>query len=212
MPSSIKRTNRKPVGSVRSARSRPAGRSPASGRFVLRLDAALHDLLRRDARAAGVSLNDWCGRTLAAPNVGGFDASGVVLAIRAWLGDDLEGVVLHGLFARGELAAGSDIDLLAVVRPGRPITRALYREWEERASAWAGREIDLHVVQLPGANDRVSGSWAEAAVCGIVLYDRNLAVARTLIGIRERIASGRLVRRMAQGQPYWIDEDADAQP
>jgi hypothetical protein len=58
----------------------------------------------------------------------------------------------------------------------------------------------------------VSGSWAEAAVCGIVLYDRSLAVSRRLIAIRERIAAGRLVRRMSQGQPYWIDEDADAQP
>jgi hypothetical protein len=57
----------------------------------------------------------------------------------------------------------------------------------------------------------VSGSWAEAAVCGIVLYDRNLALSRRLIGIRERIAAGGLVRRMAQGQPYWIDEGFDAQ-
>lgn len=195
----------------RSGRLR-AARSPASGRFVLRLDTRLHDVLRRDALAAGMSLNDWCGRTLSAPGAAGRDASGVVLAIRSWLGDDLEGVVLHGSFARGEHATGSDIDLLAVVRPEKPINRRLYRDWEARASAWDGRAIDLHVVHLPASDDRVSGSWAEAAVCGIVLYDRSLAVSRRLIGIRERIAAGRLVRRMAQGQPYWIDEDADAQP
>lgn len=191
---------------------RATGRSPASGKFVLRLDARLHDLLRRDALDAGLSLNDWCSRTLAAPGAGGLDALGVVLAIRSWLGDDLVGVVLHGSFARDELTAASDVDLLAVVRPGRPITRALYREWEDRTPAWEGREVDLHVVHLPKPDDRVSGSWAEAAVCGIVLYDRKLAVSRRLISIRERIAAGRLVRRMAQGQPYWIDEDADAQP
>lgn len=189
-----------------------AATAPASGRFVLRLDTRLHSALRRDALAAGVSLNDWCSRTLAAPGSGGLDDAGVVLAIRSWLGDDLQGVVLHGSFARGEHATGSDIDLLAVVGPERPITRGLYREWEGRAAAWNGRAIDLHVVHLPAAGDHVSGSWAEAAVCGIVLYDRSLAVSRRLIGIRERIAAGRLVRRMAQGQPYWIDEDADAQP
>jgi len=207
MPRSI--TSRRSGLATRSARRAGA---PPSGRFVLRLDTRLHDVLRRDALAAGVSLNDWCGRTLAAPGAGGLDDSGVVLAIRAWLGDDLEGVLLYGSFARGEHTTGSDIDLLAVVGPERPITRGLYREWEGRAAAWNGRAIDLHVVHLPTAGARVSGSWAEAAVCGIVLYDRSLAVSRRLIAIRERIAAGRLVRRMSQGQPYWIDEDADAQP
>lgn len=195
--------------------SHPGGRrpeSPASGRFVLRLDPRLHDVLRRDALLAGVSLNDWCSHALAAPGAGGFDAAGVLVEIRAWLGDDLEGVLLHGSFARGDHIAGSDIDLLAAVKGGVPITRGLYREWESRTATWSGRAIDLHIVHLPAAGDRVSGSWAEAAVCGIVLYDRSLAVSRRLIGIRERIAAGRLVRRMAQGQPYWIDEDADAQP
>jgi predicted nucleotidyltransferase len=177
----------------------------------LRLDARLHDLLRQDALKAGVSLNEWCGRMLAAPGAGGVAAAEVVLSIRSWLGDDLEGIVLHGSFARDDLSTTSDVDLLAVVRSGRPITRALYREWEKRALAWDGREVDLHFVHLPTADDRVSGSWAEAAVCGIVLYDRNLALSRRLIGIRERIAAGGLVRRMAQGQPYWIDEGFDAQ-
>jgi predicted nucleotidyltransferase len=177
----------------------------------LRLDARLHHLLRQDALTAGVSLNEWCGRILAAPGTCGVAASEVVLSIRSWLGDDLEGIVLHGSFARDDLSTASDVDLLAVVGPGRPITRALYREWEERARAWDGREVDLHFVHLPTADDRVSGSWAEAAVCGIVLYDRDLALSRRLIGIRERIAAGGLMRRMAQGQPYWIDEGFDAQ-
>jgi len=72
--------------------------------------------------------------------------------------------VLHGSFARDDFSTTSDVDLLAVVRPGRPITRALYRECEEKARAWDGREVDLHFVHLPTADDRVSGSWAEAAV------------------------------------------------
>jgi hypothetical protein len=34
---------------------------------------------------------------------------------------------------------------------------------------WEGREVDLHCVHLPAPGDPVSGSWAEVAVCGIVL-------------------------------------------
>jgi len=67
-------------------------------------------------------------------------------------------------------------------------------------------------VHLPAPEDRVSGSWAEAAVCGIVLYEKDLAVSRRLIRIREHIAAGGLLRRMSQGQPYWIYEAPDAQP
>ncbi|MFM8951852.1 MAG: nucleotidyltransferase domain-containing protein [Planctomycetaceae bacterium] len=194
-------------------RRRSTVRSRASGKFVLRLDPRLHGLLREAAHAAGVSLNDWCGRTLTAPGAGGLDAaSNAVLPIRSRLGSDLEGVIIYGSFARGELATGSDVDLLVVIAAGVPITRSLYREWEGAVPSWNGREVDLHFVHLPDPADRVSGSWAEAAVCGIVLYDRDLAVSRRLIAIRERIAAGELVRKMAQGQPYWIHEDHDAQP
>jgi len=198
------------VGARRAGR--PAGRSGASGRFVLRLDPGLHGLLRDEAQAAGLSLNDWCGRTLAAPGAGGLDAApGVVLTIRSRLGSDLVGVILYGSFPRGTLTSGSDVDLLVVLEAGVPITRSLYREWEGAVPAWNGREIDLHFVHLSAPDDQVSGSWAEAAVGGIVLYDRELAISRRLIAIREHIAAGGLVRRMSQGQPYWIHEAPDAE-
>ncbi|MFZ4746256.1 MAG: toxin-antitoxin system HicB family antitoxin, partial [Sphingomonas sp.] len=78
-------------------RAQPA----ASGTFVLRLDPRMHAVLRGDAAAAGTSLNDWCGRVLAAPGGGGLEpAAHVVLALRARLGDDLVGVVAYGSFTR----------------------------------------------------------------------------------------------------------------
>jgi len=194
-------------------RRRTTARSAASGRFVLRLDPQLHGLLREDARAAGVSLNAWCSSTLAAPGAAGLEAAaGVVQAIRSGLRDDLVGVVVYGSFARGELAAGSDVDLLVVLGEGVPITRALYRQWEGVLPAWNGREIDLHFVHLPDPVTRVSGSWAETAVGGIVLFEYELRVSRRLIRIREQIAAGGLTRRISQGQPYWIHEAIDAQP
>ena len=156
-----------------------------------------------------VGINAVC--LLAAAGGAGLEpASKVVLAIRARLGVDLLGIVVYGSFARGELAVGSDVDLLVVLSGRRPITRALYRELDDLAPDWDGREVDLHFVHLPEAGDPVSGSWAEAAVAGIVLHDRDLTVSRRLGEIRSRIAAGELVRRMAQGQPYWIHERRDA--
>lgn len=192
-------------------RGRRTGPSqPASGTFVVRLDPRLHDALRSDAAAAGTSLNDWCGRVLATAGGGLEPAAKVVLAIRTRLGADLLGVVVYGSFARGELAAGSDVDLLVVLAARVPITRALYREWDRVLPDWDGREVDLHFVHLPESGDPVTGTWAEAAVGGIVLHDPDLTVSRRLIDIRSRIAAGELVRRMAQGQPYWIHEGPDA--
>jgi len=190
----------------RRNRSKP----PASGTFVLRLVPRLHAMLREEAAAAGTSLNDWCGRVLAAPGCGGLEpASNVIRAIRSHQEANLLGVVAYGSFARGELAAGSDVDLLVVLAGRVPITRALYREWEGVVPDWDGREVDLHFVHLPEAGGPVSGTWAEAAVGGIVLHDRDLTVSRRLIDIRGRIAAGEFVRRMAQGQPYWIHECRD---
>ena len=192
-------------------RTKHGSSSAASGTFVLRLDPRLHAVLRHEAVAAGTSLNEWCSRSLAAPGAAGLSAAAeVVVMIRAGLGADLLGVVAYGSFARGELAAGSDVDLLVVLSEGVKITRSLYRQWDGVVPAWEGREIDLHFVHLPDRDDPVSGTWAEAGVCGIVLYDHDLLVSRRLIDIRSRIAGGELTRRMAQGQPYWIHEKRDA--
>ena len=192
-------------------RTKHGSSSAASGTFVLRLDPRLHAVLRHEAVAAGTSLNEWCSRSLAAPGAAGLSAAAeVVVMIRAGLGADLLGVVAYGSFARGELAAGSDVDLLVVLSEGVKITRSLYRQWDGVVPAWEGREIDLHFVHLPDRDDPVSGTWAEAGVCGIVLYDHDLLVSRRLIDIRSRIAGGELTRRMAQGQPYWIHEERDA--
>jgi len=192
---------------------RQTKQAAASGAFVLRLDSQLHAVLRAAAVAAGTSLNEWCRRTLAAPGAGGLAAAGdVVVPLRERLANQLLGIITYGSFARGELSSNSDIDLLVVLADEVAITRSLYRQWEDVLPAWEGRRVDPHFVHLPAAGDRVSGSWAEASVCGIVLFDSDLIVSRRLIEIRSRIAAGELFRRQAQGQPYWVHEDADAQP
>lgn len=60
-------------------------------------------------------------------------------------------------------------------------------------------------VTLPPAGRRVLGVWAEAAIDGVVLFERSLEVSRRLAGVRREIADGRIRRRTVHGQPYWVE-------
>lgn len=184
---------------------RRARRSQASGRFVLRLDPGLHAALRRAALEAGVSLNDYCTQKLAAPGnpaaVAG--ATAVVERAAALFGADLVAVVAYGSWARGEALATSDVDVLVVVEPSAPITRELYRRWDADPLTLDGRPVEPHFVHLPSPDDPPTGLWAEAAIDGIVLFERGMRVSARLAQTRRDIAAGRLVRRIVHGQPYW---------
>ena len=182
-------------------------RSAASGRFVLRLDPGLHAALRGAAELSGVSLNEYCMTKLAAP--GGpsgplLPAAALVERAASVFGADLVGVVVFGSWARDEAVPTSDVDVLLVVDRRRPLRRALYRAWDEAPLRWGGHAVEPHVVHLPEPA-QVGTIWAEAAVDGIVVFERDLAVSRRLAGIRREIAAGRLVRRVVHGQPYWAE-------
>lgn len=182
--------------------------SRASGRFVLRIEPALHDVLRTAAAGAGLSLNDFCARSLAAAGSGMRVLEGaaqvVVRAIEQF-GPSLTGVVAHGSWVRAEAADGSDVDVMIVVDRSVALTRALYRAWDADPVAIADRPVEAHVVQLPDPARPPSALWAEIAIDGIVLFERGLEVSRELIRVRRAIADGRLVRRVAHGQPYWTE-------
>jgi hypothetical protein len=187
---------------------KPRSARDASGRFVLRLSPGLHAALRHAARAAGVSLNDYCVRKLAAPsgNLAAISGAPAVVEQAAELfGDELLAVVAYGSWTRDEATAASDVDILVVVDAGAPITRALYRRWDARPLAWDGRPVEPHFVRLRGRDEGASGLWAEAAIDGIVLFERGLDVSRRLAELRRDVLAGRLVRRMAHGQPYWSE-------
>lgn len=178
-----------------------------SGRFVLRIDPGLHAALRAAARKAGVSLNDYCARKLALPAAAcvADPAAAVVARAVSLFGDDLAGVVVFGSWARGELAEGSDVDVLVVVELRVAIRRALYRAWDADPLSWDSRRVEPHIVRLPEPGTRVSALWAEAAVDGVVLFDPDLSVSRHLVEIRRRVVAGEIVRRRANGQPYWVE-------
>ena len=112
------------------------------------------------------------------------------------------GVLLHGSWVRGEAMATSDVDAIVVVEPRVDLSRPLYRTWDEQPVTWKGHPVDPHFVHPPG-DDTLSGLWAEAAIDGLVLFDRCGQLATTLVHVRRAIADGRLVRRVVQRQPYW---------
>jgi len=186
---------------------RSEDRAPGSpsGRFVLRLDPALHARLRDTAGRLDISLNEYCSRILAAPGSRALVPAGeVIQRLHARFGRNLAGVVVYGSWARGELVSTSDVDLLVVLSPDVPIRRSLYREWDDDDPRWDGRVVEPHFVHLAGVGGEISGTWAEAAVEGIVLLDPELTISRRLMGIRRRIAEGEIVRRLVHGQPYWV--------
>ena len=119
-------------------------------------------------------------------------------------GDGLQAVLLHGSWVRGEATAASDVDALIVVDRSVELDRALYRHWDAEAIAWQGRPVDGHFVHMP-EEGTFSGLWADAAIDGQVLFDRDGSVSEHLLRVRQAIAQGRLVRRVVQGKPYWTE-------
>lgn len=189
-------------------------RRPKSGRFVLRMPPALHAALDGAAQAGGLSLNTYCVRHLATAGlgiVGDKDVTSLVGHAHAVVGDALSGIVLHGSWIREEATPSSDVDALIVVDSGVVLRRALYRAWDaEPIVTWRSRRLDPHFVHPP-EDGEISGLWAEVALDGMVLLDRDWKLAAHLARIRHAIAAGRVVRRVVHGHPYWKEAAQDAE-
>jgi len=176
-----------------------------SGRFLLRLSPQLHAGLRDSAAEAGLSLNEFCVRKLSGPGIDGGPGEAAVGWALDRLGSALVGVVAYGSWARGELADGSDLDLLMVVSDGVALTRDVYREWDSAMLELEGRPVELHFARQPDLGARLSSFWAEVAVDGVVLFERGHDLSKRLAEIRRRIVDERWVRRRVHGQPYWVE-------
>jgi predicted nucleotidyltransferase len=187
--------------------TRPASNA-ASGRFLLRVQQGVHARLQSAAKRLGVSLNEYCDRRLRVPGPAILLEPGAAASLEralAQFNTALAGVLVYGSYARGDATAASDVDLLVVLDPAIALTRTLYREWDDAPVQWQGRHVDPHFLHRPVGRRAAaaSGAWCEAAIDGVVLYERDGAVTRHLAAIRGEIAAGHLVRRSAHGQPYW---------
>ena len=165
----------------------------------------MHAALRK-AEAAGTSLNEYCARKLAEPGLNGSGpADGVVERAASAFSRNLVGILVFGSWARGEVRAGSDVDVLVILGEAVPLRRSLYLEWDSSPLSWEGRRVEPHFVHLPRTGSRPSGLWAEVAVDGVILYERGFEVSRWLVSVRGWIAEGHLVRRWSHGQAYWVE-------
>lgn len=173
---------------------------------LLRLPTRVHAALQAAARDARLSLNEYCTRRLAAPATPlsvSEDAARAVGAAADLLGDNLVSVVLYGSWPAGRAAASSDVDLLVVVERSVRLARGLYRRWDLHPITWNDRPVDPHFAHVPRRDDDPAGLWAEVAVSGVVLFERDDRVSTHLVRVRGAIAEGKLVRKISHGQPYW---------
>ena len=192
--------------------------------LILRIPSSLHQQLKQDARSADLSLNKFC-RSLLSRRVGnpsaektpvsmalGFGGSHQTKLLRdvsmqalETLGDNIEGLVLFGSYARGRQTANSDIDLLVVLNSSMTLDRDVYSHWQPRK--FNGREVAPLFVQIPGEGERIGGLWFEVALDGIVLYDKDLELSRFLSHVRNLVADGQVRRMVTHGHPYWVHSD-----
>ena len=185
----------------------PTRRSPSPvARVLLRLPADLHRLLAKAAEADGLSFNEYCVRRLrtpAQPQQMSEARTAVVRRAQDAFGPRLLGVLALGSWARGEAGATSDIDVLVVIDRNTPLTRDLYRAWDQDPLAVEGRVVDAHFAHPSPAGTTPGAVWCEAAVDGLLWYDRDGQIQQRLAEIRRAIAERRVVRSFAHGQPYW---------
>ena len=177
-----------------------------SGRFVLRIDPGLHGTLREAARSSATSLNEYCARKLAAPGVWlDEEATAIVERAASILGEALVGVVAFGSWVRGEHDSTSDFDVLLIAADNLSVSRRLYRRWDDAPGlSWQGLDVEPHFVHLLPEGEVPSGLWGEVATEGVILFERGFEVSTRLAEVRKRIADGDIVRRFAEGQPYWV--------
>lgn len=185
-----------------------------SGKFVVRLSSDMHASLKRRARLEGVSLNTLCLSAFT-DFLGseGQDRHGEKFPLqqaRDLLGESLEGILLFGSAARGEMRDSSDVDVMIVVSAHLPLSRTLYERWDRGTEEGFGSRLSPHFVHLPEDPDVAGSLWYEAAVDGVVLFDRDGGVARFLRRVRRSMAEGRLRRKTAYGHPYWIKAAQEA--
>ena len=169
-------------------------KAPPVARVLLRLPVDVHRNLATAAAAEGLSFNEFCRlRAPAQPGDTSVVRSLVVDRARATVGDLLLGVVVLGSWARGQAAADSDIDVLIVVDLDVPLTRDIYRAWDRMPLSHDGRAIDAHFVHPSVDGSSPTSLWCEAAVDGLVWYDRDEGLTTRLAQVRRAIAEGRVV-------------------
>jgi len=175
--------------------------------ILVRGDSSLHERVLAAARRHQKSINELCCDRLSVPSSIDGDLYAllrkIVGAADATFPTELVGVVFYGSRARLEARDESDWDFLLVMNNAVALNRDLYRRWDDHFAA-DRNAVEIHFAQLPPSTRMATGFWAEIALDGIILYERDFAISRHLIAVRHDIANGLIMSRKSHGQTYWV--------
>jgi len=169
-------------------------------RLLLRIPPVLHRILKARAAEADVSVNALIERLLEAGLRLDPTEALVIETARRLYGDDFVGLLLFGSRARGDAHAGSDTDLLLVLRDTVRIERELYRTWDKLLP----ERVSLHLAHLPASPYEPGSLWLECALDGRIIADPTGRIGETIAELKDLITSGAFVRRTTHGQGYWV--------
>lgn len=175
----------------------------ASGKFVLRIDPNLHEFFKKEAQKHQVSLNQLLVNKLTSTS-NETNEKKIIKDITSLWNSELIGIVLFGSTVRGEQKASSDIDLLIVLEDTTKILRPLYKKWDQSFSSPEYNAYSPQFVHLPKKITSPSSIWLEVALEGEILYDTNDRIRQSIYRIKSKIASGKFIRKLSHGHPYWV--------
>jgi hypothetical protein len=138
------------------------------------------------------------------PVVSARDAALDALAAIRGAFPEARGLVLFGSHARGTARAGSDVDLLVVLSAGRLPRRDDYQRWDQDVAPGRDPRLSPHFVAWPGTGARPGGLWREVARDGLVLWELDGELSRTLAEIRAHVERAGDRRGTSHGHPYWV--------
>lgn len=196
-----------------------SNKTKASGKFVLRLPESLHKNLRKVSERHGISLNELCKRELESAmspnrkinseNKNQLISDSLIEKISEVWKKELLAIILFGSAVREELREDSDLDLMIVLKEDSPITRSLYKTWQEELSFLAEQglhEVSPHFVSLSKNALSVGSIWLEVALEGQILWEKDFSVSRFIVSLRKLIAEGKIRRYYSENQAYWVKE------
>lgn len=188
------------------------------GKLLLRMEPALHSLLSAEAAKARVSLNSLLVRMLKERLENGADkpwwkdaCDDIVEKTRAHFGSKLVGILVFGSQVMGNASENSDLDILIVLSSELPITRALYRWWDE--IDWnLPCEVNPQFVHIPADQEQPGGIWLETALASEILWEDGRKLTSQIKQIKQLIENDSYRRYFSNGQPYWVRRMQNEKP
>lgn len=186
--------------------------SSHSGKFVLRIPPSLHHGLSQRAHVEKLSLNALCqhlleqGLTTESEGSWRGDLHRLIPLLQRRFRQRLLGIITFGSRVRGDETASSDLDLLIALESSIPITRELYRWWQEDVHPAIRSDVTInpHFAHPPESPKRAGSLWYEIALGHEIIVQHKNRLQKCLENILKEIQEGAVERKWKHGHPYWV--------